>query len=228
MAETIESFVSKLQTEGVQAGQQAAEKLRAEARRQADAIIQHAKEQGEKILTESRQDGEKLLSRSRTELRLAARDTILRLRDALNRALQEVLTAGAEEKLDDPEFLGKLLHELAITYAQADVEHKERIMINLRPDLRDKLLDWALQEITQDARAAGVHIDLKGTLKEAGFEYSVSDAKVEVTLSSVVQTLSEMVSPKLREVIDQAMSENKSGRNAPDKPSGEDRREAEQ
>jgi V/A-type H+-transporting ATPase subunit E len=228
MAESIESFVSKLQTEGVQAGQQAAEKLRAEAQQQADAIIQHAKEQGEKILTEARQDGEKLLSRSRTELRLAARDTILRLRDALNRALQEVLTTGAEQKLTDPEFLGKLLHELAVTHAQADIEHKERIMIDLRPDLRDKLLDWALRESTQEARAAGVHMDLKGTLKEAGFEYSVSDAKVEVTLSSVVQTLSEMVSPKLREVIDQAVSENESGENAPDQRPREDQQKAEQ
>ena len=206
MGETIESFVAKLQAEGVQAGQQEAEKLRAEAARQAEQIVQQANQQADKILADAKRDAEKLLARSQSELRLAARDTVHRLREALGRALREVLARGAEQKLSDPEFLGGLLHELATMYARADIEHKNGITIDLRPDLRDKLLAWALRETAQREQAAGLHMDLKGTLKEAGFEYSISGAKVEVTLSSVAEILSEMVSPRLREVIAEAVA----------------------
>ena len=221
MGETIESFVAKLQAEGVQAGQEEAKKLRAEASQQAEQIAQQAKQQAEKIVADARQEAEKLLSRSQSELRLAARDTVHRLREALERALREVLAHGAEQKLSDPDFLGNLLHELIILYAQADIEQKNRITIDLRPDLRDKLLAWALQETAQKAEAAGLRMDLKGTLKEAGFEYGVSGAKVEVTLSSVAETLSEMVGPKLREVIAQAVADEGPGAEGPQQPQGQ-------
>ena len=51
--------------------------------------------------------------------------------------------------------------------------------------------------------------ELAGTLKEAGFEYTVGGATVEVTLSSVVESLSEMVSPALRDILAAAATEPK-------------------
>jgi len=206
MAETIESFVAKLQAEGIEAGQREAQKIRTEAEQQAEQIILQARQQAEKIIADANRQAENIISRGQAELRLAARDTVLRLKSALEQGLQAVLTRGAEQTLSDPQFLAKLLHDLCLEYGRADVERKGRIIINLRPDLRDQLLDWALQEISEKAQAFGMTIDLKGTLKEAGFEYRVSDAKVEITVTSVAETLGEMLSPKLREMVDQAIA----------------------
>ena len=210
MGETIQAFVEKIRTEGVQAGQQQADSLLTQAKQQAEEILRQAREQKDKIVAEGTAEAENILSRSRAELELATRDATLRLRDAIGRALREVLAQGAKASLTDPEFVGKLLHEIISQYAGMDLEGKQAFRINVPDEMRQKLTDWALAEIGQD-KIDGMHvtIDLKGTLSQAGFEYNATGATVEVTLDSVVAVLSELVGPKLREVLDRAMAEDK-------------------
>ena len=88
MAESIEAFVSKLQEEGVQAGRQAAEKLRAEAQQQGDEIIRQAEIQAEEITADAKAQAESNLAKANTELKLAARDAVLRLRETLSRVVE--------------------------------------------------------------------------------------------------------------------------------------------
>jgi V/A-type H+-transporting ATPase subunit E len=204
MAETIQSFVTKLQQEGVEAGEKQAEELRRQAQKDAEKIVADAQQEAEKIVANAKQEAQQHVERSQTELNLAARDTVLKLRDSLNRALQSVVRAGTQEALDNVDFLGKVLHEVITSYAQSDREGTDQIRITVKPELRDQLVDWALGEI---GRKEGKHvgIDLKGTLKQSGFEYTCAGATVEVTLDSVVEMLTDMVSPKLRETLDQAV-----------------------
>lgn len=209
MADTIESFVAKLQTEGVQAGEQVAEKLRQEAQQQADKIIADANEQAEKIIAGAKTEAQSTLERGRTELGLASRDIVLALRETLGRALNAVLAAGAREKLTDSEFLADVLREIILTYARGDVENRQIMKINVPSDLRQKLADWAMGVIAQEKlEGLKTSIDLKGTLTEAGFEYTVQGATVEVTESSVVEALTDLVSPALRELLDKAASKD--------------------
>jgi V/A-type H+-transporting ATPase subunit E len=210
MPETIESFVSKLQQDGIQAGQQEAEKIRNQAQAQADEILAKAREQAEKITSDAEKEAASKLERSRTEIQLAARDTILTLRDTLSNAIAAVIQQGTNEALSDVDFLGKILHDIVTNYAKSDLEGTDRIEIRVKPELRDQLVDWALREIGRDKveeTRKHIGIDLKGTLSQAGFEYSCAGATVEVTLDSVVEILKQMVSPKLREVVDQAVQE---------------------
>jgi len=207
MPDTIESFVAKLQAEGVEAGREAADKLLTEAKQQADKIIRDADAQAERITAAARSEAESTLARSRTELELAARDVVLRLREALGRALRATVAAEVKEKLTDSEFLSKMLHDLVMLYAKADIERKEGMKINVTPELHDKLADWALQEMTRRAEQAGMGIDLKGDLAVAGFEYNISGATIEVTLESVVETIGELIGPRLREIVNKAAGE---------------------
>lgn len=210
MAGNIEAFVAKLQEEGIQAGQQAAEKLKADAQSQAEKIIADAKKQAEDITSQAKKQAEDTLSRSQVELNLAARDALLRLREILGRALGAILARGARVKLEDTEFIGTILHELILAYAKSDIEGKIAMNIDVAPEMRQKLVDWALREIGQDAidqTRKGVSLDLKGTLSAAGFEYNVTGATVEITLESVTETLKDLVGPELRKVIDAAAGE---------------------
>ncbi len=215
MAETIQSFVAKLQAEGVETGRQAADKLRAEAQQQAEKILHDARQQAEKILTEAKASGENLLARTNTELELAARDVVLRLQEALERALQALLSLAIKKELTQEAFLSQTLHDLVLLYAKADIERKGSMRINVTPELQKELAGWALQEMTRKAQEAGMGIDLKGSLAEAGFEYNVSGATVDVTLDSVVQALSELVSPQLQEIIHKAAGNLRSSREDP-------------
>ncbi|MHC4986656.1 MAG: hypothetical protein ACYTFO_10945, partial [Planctomycetota bacterium] len=64
------------------------------------------------------------------------------------------------------------------------------------------LTDWALQEIGQGViEGARGSVDLKASLAGAGFEYTVSGATVEVTPESVTTALTEMLTPRLREIL---------------------------
>lgn len=207
MGDTIEAFVARIHSEGVEAGRQEAEKLLADARQQGEQIIADAKGEAETIVADAKTEGEGILSRARTELQLAARDNVLKLRDTLGAVIEQVLARGVGEKLDDPEFLGATLHELVTLAAKSDLEGRGVMVINVSPEMRDKLVDWALKELGQQTVDGLRHaFDLQGTLAQAGFEYNMTGATVEVTLDSVTEAMKELVGPRLREIIDQAMS----------------------
>jgi len=204
MADSIESFVSKLQDEGVEAGRKEAEKIRDEARDEAGRIVQEADQQAQKIRQDAQRDAEDTGQRGQTDLELAARDTVLRLRETLERALETVLARGTEEALDDVEFLKGLIHDVVMQYAQADQQGETRVDLRVSDKAKDQLTDWCRQHLAPKAQDAGAAVDIQGTLSEAGFEYQVRDANVEVTQTSVVETLQDLVSPRLRDMLAKA------------------------
>lgn len=205
MAQTIESFVQKLQQEGIQAGQQEAQRLRQEAQQQAKQITEQAQLQAQQIIQQAKLQGQQDLERAHTELQLACRDAMLRLRDALSKALGAILAQHAGQQLSDPQFLAGVLHELVGLYAKADLEHRD-FELNVSPQLQQKLSEWALGELATVQTPQGQRhgIDLKGTLRQAGFEYRADGATIEVTQESVAQLLLELVGPRLREIIEKA------------------------
>lgn len=212
MADTIESFVARLQADGLEVGRKQAEQLRQQAEQEAARIVKEARDEADKLVADARQESHNLIERGHTELQLACRDTLLRLREALSQAMTAVLSAGTEKALHDVQLIGKILHEVVLAYAKADIGGDFRIMINVQPEMRERLVNWALAEIRKE-RPGGLDpsIDLQGSLKTSGFEYAVSGAKVEVTRDSVVQMLRELVGPRLREIMEEAAGDVASG-----------------
>ena len=209
MPETIESFVAKLQADGVQAGKAEADKLTQQARQQAQQIIDDAQAQAKKIEADAQAQAARIIERSQAELKLAARDAVLKLRQALQNALRSILSVKAQAALTDVELLGKTLHELIRSYSAQDSESNLSMQINVSADLRDQLVEWAISEIGRErVEQRKRSIDLRGTLQQAGFEYRVDGGTVEVTVESVVEVLSQMVSPRLQEIVDRAMADS--------------------
>jgi hypothetical protein len=209
MPETIETFVAKLRQEAIEAGRAQAEQHLAKARQEAEAVVTDAHARAARIVEDAQAQAQTTLARSRTDLELAARDVALRLREALSRAVRGVLAAGARRPLTDHDFLCGLIHDVVMQYVRASSEGQTAIEINVSPEVRDKLAQWVLAHLHQKADMAGASIDLKGTLAEAGFEYRADGASVEITLSSVVDALADLVGPSLRDILQQAMAEKK-------------------
>jgi V/A-type H+/Na+-transporting ATPase subunit E len=211
MAHTIETFVSKLQEEGVQAGQQAAEKLRADAQAEADKIIADAKAQAEKIIADAETEAQGKIDRAQTEMQLAARDTVAKLRDTLEHCLAALFSEATAEKLQDTDFVGKALYEIVTMYAKSEKDQKAVVHINVPDEMRTQLKEWALATLgSETVDKARPRFELKGKLKQVGFEYEVHGGTVEVTTASVTQLLSDMVTPALQELLQSAsQSESK-------------------
>jgi len=204
MVQTIEEFVNRLQTDGVEAGQKDAEKIRVEAEKQAQQRKSEAEEQARQIIAQAEAERETIRVRAETELKLAARDTVVRLQEALNRALQAVLFDAVREKLEDADFLAGLVQDVVQRYVQADAAGSGAIAVNVSPEMRQRLLSRTVGALRPDG-SAGKPVDVRGTLAEAGFAVEIAGGTVEVTADSVVEVLSEMVGSELRKrVLDAA------------------------
>ncbi len=201
MAETLEAFVTRLQEDGVKAGKEAADKIRAEAEEQARRIVEDARAQAAGIVEQAEAERQKVRSRTETELQLAARDAITRLQDTLGRALETLLRETAREQLSDSELIKELMRTIVSQYAEADITGKEMMTFNVPAPMRDKLVQWVIQEFHTDSNKQRRLVDLHGTLKEAGFEYSVKEGTVEITVESVVEILSDLVGPEVRRLV---------------------------
>jgi vacuolar-type H+-ATPase subunit E/Vma4 len=201
MPHTVESFVETLRADGVEAGRQTAEKIRREAQQQAEQTVRDAEAKARQIVEDAEHQRQMKLQRTRTDLELAARDTVARLRDVLSQAVNRLLTRAASTTLDDGGFLKELIREVASAYARSDATGGQTIELNVPEPMKRKLADWAIASFRQGDDEEKLSVELHGALATAGFEYKLAGGTVEVTPESVVQVLSQIVTPQLQELI---------------------------
>ncbi|HSJ15026.1 MAG TPA: hypothetical protein VK939_11455 [Longimicrobiales bacterium] len=195
---SLESFVAQLHREGVAAGQREAERLVREAREEAEQVLRRAAAEAEALLAEARERAAREHDQARAELELAARDTVLQLRSALDHVMQAILQRATSGVLQRPEFLAKLVREVVGAYARGDAAAR-LTAVHVPYQLASQLEAW-----TAEALAEGLRTDLQvlASLREWGFEYRLSNGgTVEVTTESVVERLQELVRPRLREIV---------------------------
>jgi V/A-type H+-transporting ATPase subunit E len=209
MSENIESFVKKLQQDGVQAGKAEAEKVLAGARAEAGKIVDGARREAQTLLEQARRDADTALKDGRTQLELGSRDALLQLREAIVRTLEAVLHRAASSALSDPAFLKTLLQDVVAQYARKDAEGIWPIRVEVGESAAKSLADWAIREMAGPANPGESRVALGAALKEAGFEYTAANGKVEVTPGAVAAALKTFVAPRLREILEQASAAGK-------------------
>lgn len=209
MAESIESFVTKLKTEGIEQGKQEAEQIRAEARKEAEHLVTEARAQAEKIIADANSEAKGIISRGHTELELASRDAVLKLEEALQQALKSVLLGPIEKDLNDESFLKDMIKSIWDKFLSLNTLSYAPVKINVPPDIHKKLADWAVNELRSCYEEASGDFGLKDNLRQAGFEFTVMHgATIEVTRDSVMEMLMGLVGPRLRDIILNATEDN--------------------
>jgi len=206
MAETIESFVTKLRTEGVQQGKQEAQQIKEEARKEADTLVAEAKAQADKIIADANSEAKGILTRGRTELELASRDAVLKLRESLEQALQSILLGPVDKTLNDDTFLKELIQSIMDRFLSAAIDSYTPVKINVSAEMNKKLADWAINELRVCCQDIG-GFDLHDNLRQAGFEFTIHGATVEVTRDSVLEMLMNLVGPHLRNVLSSSVED---------------------
>ena len=205
MADSVESFVEKLQKEGVDAGRAEAGKIAEKAKAEGEKVVADAKAEADRIIQAARTQAEQTLAQGRNELEMAGRDALLRLRQTIGDVLKTVLHAAAAEALSDDGFFADLLQSVVLQYAEKDAMGKGPVEIHVNADKLKVATEWAIRKMTEHGGEDWARrIDLKDGLQAVGFEYRVSGGTVEVTAESVAAVLAEMVGPQVREIIDQA------------------------
>lgn len=204
MPTNIESFVKTLESEGVEAGRKAAEKIESEARKKAAAIVAEAKKEAEHIVSQAQSEAEKVKARMDSSLELATRDAIYMLREKLGEQLKLMLQLNVEKALNDEATLSHVLREVIPAYAKADAQSALTAEINLSQEMKSSLVESTLQELAHSLREQNVEINVKDSLAKAGFEYRIEGSTVEVSTESVTALLSEMIDPELQQFLEKA------------------------
>lgn len=210
MAQTIDTFISRLRAEGVEAAKKEAEEIKRQAQQEAEQIIRLAKAEAERIVQEAERQRAITLERMRTDLELAARDVVGLLRVTLNKALTAVLAKAVETNFSDADFLKQLITQVVREYAAAEVRGQSPLVIRIPQEMEGQLRDWVLSECRQLAGGSGgpeFVPEVAATLTKAGFEYKVSAGTVEVTQDSVIELLSQIVTPEIQAIIDRAVAQ---------------------
>ena len=204
MPTNIESFVKTLESEGVDAGRKAAQKIEAEAKEKAETIISEAKETSNQIIADAQTEAEKVKARMDSSLELATRDAILQLREKLSQQLETILKLNVEQALNDEDTLVHVLREVIPAYAKADIEKELTTEVNVASGLKSRLLETALRELAHTLKKENVQINISHNLAKSGFEYKIEGSTVEVSTDSVTSLLAEMIDPELQQFLSKA------------------------
>jgi len=111
MSEDLQSLLEKINREGVEKANAKAEEIVSAAKAKAEATVKAARAEAEAAKAESEKAAADYAARAAETISQAARDTILKVGEAVTRLLTELLAKDVEKALGDPTTVQKLVGE---------------------------------------------------------------------------------------------------------------------
>lgn len=172
----VQELIDRLREEGVTKGQEEADGLVTDARQKAVEILDDAQRAAEKIIAGAQSEAERKCKSGEEALRLAARDAVLKLQEAIGEDFVRKVRKLVSHTLGDREFLQRLILEIA---RKAMPEQTAGAVEVLLPDnvvtleeLRDK------PEQPVEGTLSHFVLGLAGDVLREGLSFGVSDDDV--------------------------------------------------
>ena len=205
MPTNIESFVETLQAEGVDAGKRAAEKIKQQAKEEADQIIAKGKTTAAQVIADAQSEAEQIKTRLDSSLELATRDTLILLQEKLGELLNALLKQQVEKELSDEETLSSIMREVILAYSKPAGDAETNAEIHVPKELQSRLLTGAIRELARALKNQNIQTEVKANLDKAGFEYKIEGSTLEVSAESVAALLADMIDPQLQQILEKAV-----------------------
>ena len=128
----VEALIQRLRDQGVEAGKTARDEIVAKAEKEATRIVKEAREKADKLIEDARSEAASIRSAGEDALRIAGRDSVLRMRETVTTYFEDRVKRLASTELEDPEFIRKLIIEVAKkVHDEAAVDEAENIEVLL-------------------------------------------------------------------------------------------------
>ena len=128
----VENLIQRLRDQGVEAGQERAEKIVLDAQKRAEWVLDEAKLEAQQIIAEAKKQSDALRIAGEDALKLATRDALLKLRDTLLGSFSKEVKRVVGQKMDQEVFLERLILQLAGKVREdLDLDAKENISMFL-------------------------------------------------------------------------------------------------
>lgn len=184
----IQELAEKLQQEGVVKGKEAYDQQVAQAEKRSQEILALAHAQEKEILEKARKEAENLLENGKQSIRLAARDTILKLQEEISHILRTVINHKAKKALDDQQ----ILKEWIVSIIQSHGERKHN-----RLEIAEKWSEDFKQKLQEEL---GIEIAKQKNLHGFRLQYPQGE-QIEVTTESIEEILLPFLSGLVKEII---------------------------
>lgn len=123
MSQQVQELINKIKTEGLQAAQEQAQEIEAEAQKKAHEITDNAQRRAQQMIAEAETTIKKREESARTALQQSGRDMLLSLRKEIEKTLCRIVTAKVGEALT-VERLSHMIREVSQKAIEQDLAAK--------------------------------------------------------------------------------------------------------
>jgi V/A-type H+/Na+-transporting ATPase subunit E len=213
----VEALIARLREEGVQSGRAEAERIVAEAGRQAAAILREAHSKAQEVLRQAREDADRIRAAGEEALRVAMRDSILKMKGHLSTRFSEEVRRLVAADMAQEAFLARLILEVAgRARREAAMDEASELEILLPPgvvaldelrrrpeELREGSLSHFVLSVANNVLRDGVSFGTAGDLT-GGIRVRLQEGEIQVDLTPerVAEVLLEHLHPRFRAILE--------------------------
>lgn len=200
MEAQLQELIDKIKKEGVETGEQEAERIVAEAKQKADSIISDAEKKAKSMVEQAQRDVQQREQAGTEALQQASRDLLIALEKKISAVFDEVVRKNVEETMS-----GSSLESIIITLVSEWVKNNSADIAVLLPEGEQKKLEQNLRGKLKEEFKKGVEIKVSDSVK-SGFLIGEKDGSSYYNFSAagVAEIISEFVNPKLAETVRRA------------------------
>lgn len=192
----LQELTQKLYNEGLEKGRSEADRLVAEAKAEAAKIVADAKAEAEAVAKAAEARAEDIAKNAMTEITLAGRQAVLKIKSELTEAIVAKTTGEAVKAATvDAAFVKDMLLAVAKNWSSsaADVSLKA-----LLPEEKRAELDAAMQKASEELLKAGVEV---GYSKEVKSGFKVGEKSGGYYISFTDESFDALLKEYLREKV---------------------------
>jgi V/A-type H+-transporting ATPase subunit E len=194
----VQQLIDRLHGEGVAAGKKEGEHLIEEARREAAQIVADARKSAEEHHAQTRADIEREKEAAKAALRMAARDTVLKMRSEVAARFEAQIRRLVTEELQDREFLRRLILEVAgKSVSEVAPGQAMEILVSDKGGL-----EQMVKEISADMLREGIEIKSAGEA-QTGIRARLKgeDVEIDMTDRAIFDALIRHLLPRFRYIV---------------------------
>jgi len=195
METDVAAFAKLLKQDGIDAARAEAAVILDEARARAAEIVRQSQAEAGKALRDARTEIESQRQRQAVEIRLVARDTMLKVKEEIERVALLLLRQPIGEALAADEVVRAAIVELVQNNAAG-----EEWEIRVGPRIGKALVQATVNDLFKGRAAAVTFVD---ELRRSGLEFRTGAGEVlELSEESVAELFRRLMSPELSRLVD--------------------------
>ncbi|MEN6569929.1 MAG: V-type ATP synthase subunit E family protein [Rikenellaceae bacterium] len=201
MQNKLQELTEKLYSEGLSKGREEAEKIKADAVKEAELIISKAHEESNKIIASAQKEAEDIKERVLNEVKMSSRQSYTALKHEIeNMIIANAIGKPVSEVMSDSSFIKSLIQTIVNAFSQMSDKPAD-LSIILPEKMKGDLDNYIVNSIAQQFKG-GIEIRFDRKLssgfkigpKAEGYYISFTDKNFEELIGTYLR-------PRIREII---------------------------